>query len=543
MESESNAEAVSMLDRSRAGWFWPVLVMAVALSFPYAFGLSTFFSHDDFAILWFHKDWPIWQPWVYLNPHSFISYRPLTSYTLQVLFQAFGLAALPFGLALLALHVANITLLGRLVDRLFGDRALTLLTVILFAVNWEYCDAVFWRSTFSTALSWMLILLSANALLAYLDRGRRWRYAAALALTLAALLSKEAAINAPLILTLVLWARRRWTTPEEVGAPESGGAGRAWATLREAAPTLAPFYALAAAFTVFRFTAVRDAYGWILQGYELQGLSDAAAAGLKALSFWLIPFLPASEPVFGARSQAATQWILESSHGILPMLALVAAVLLRNRRLLFGVLWAVLAFFPNCFFPDAHTGRYYYGSIMGISIFFAEWLRILDRSFVQSLRPRLVATVRVTGSLLIFTFVFINMFFTTILIYDDARNCRAIEEVYNYLVTNQGRVPPRTLFLVHCLDQQNHFHDGFGLREMFKLALADDSIEAILPDQDSLTAKARLALMRGYDTPVPLFRDGNLFRMGVAVAPGSPGGGEKSVPAAPVSIANDQTGQ
>ncbi len=74
------------------GKLFSILGLALVLSFPYYFALETFFSHDDFVILWFHKDLSIWQPWQFLDVEVLTFYRPTQSYVMAVLFHFFGLA-------------------------------------------------------------------------------------------------------------------------------------------------------------------------------------------------------------------------------------------------------------------------------------------------------------------------------------------------------------------------------------------------------------------------------------------------------------------
>jgi hypothetical protein len=196
----------------------------------------------------------------------------------------------------------------------------------------------------------------------------------------------------------------------------------------------------------------------------------------------------------------------------------VITIAIRNRRMAFGILWAVLAFLPANCIPDYHTPRYYYGAITGIAIVYAEFLLALDRTIAARQRMAEIVTARLVGSILILAFVYSGMIYTTVLVNNDTRKCGEIEELYHFLVLQRGRVPPNTLFRVWCLNQQDHFHEGAGLREMFKLALDQDSVEAILPDQN-LTDQVRALLLKNYSRPVEVFREpSGHFRLVTAVA-------------------------
>jgi len=498
------------------GWFWPLLALASFLSLPYYFSLETFFSHDDFTILYFHKDWPVWKPWVYFQTNVLTFYRPFQSYAIALLFHLFGLTPFPFSLVLVAIHVANIVLFGHLVERLFENRALTLLSVIFYAADWEYCDVVFWKGNYGTALCWLFVLGAANVFIDYLRAGGRGRYFGALGMTVAALLSKEGAVNAPLLLSLLYCV----SPPQVAESSEKFaqtiaslakrlGANRA-ARLFDLARVLWPFYALLALYAIFHYLAVRDVYDWLPKGYEFQRPREAIAAIFYALTFWLTPFVSANVSLLASvRTQNLLSLWLDHfpiAFYILPVLLIAATIVLRNRRMAFGTLWAILAFFPANLIPDFHTARYYYGSIMGIAIVFAEIILAADRAIVARRRFAEMATARVIGSLLILAFVYSNMIYTTRLVSEDGRKCREIEDLYHFLVLYRKHVPPKTLFRVWCLSGEDHFHYGMGLREMFKLALAEESVEAILPDQN-LTDRVRTLLLSEYSKPVEVFRE------------------------------------
>jgi hypothetical protein len=509
------------------GWLWPVLGLATFLSFPYFFSLETFFSHDDFALLWFHKSWPLTRPWVFFQTDVLTFYRPVQNYLLAVLFHFFGMNPFPYGAILVALHVANIVLFGRMVYRVFDDIVLTFLSVIFFAADWQYCDVVFWKGNYGTALSWLFVLGACNLFADHLRGGGRRSYAGSLGLLVAALMSKETAANAPLLLSLLYWARwPRLSQPAEI--PERSAAAAA-VERRDWRPRavhflrlLAPFYALSLAYVVFHRLAVRDVYTWLPKGYEIQAPWEATKAIFHALTWWLAAPVSAGLPSLASeRTADSIQSWLDSNlslHFGLAAFLVIATIAVRNRRMAFGLLWAVLAFIPANMIPDYHTPRYYYGAIMGIAILFAEILVAADRAIARRGRFAAVASARVVGSLLILAFVFSNLICTTHNVAEDTRICRPIEDLYRFLVSQRGRVPPKTLFCVRCLRGPLHFHEGMGLREMFKLALQDDSVEAILPQPDqNLTAEVASLLEREYSKPVQVFREpSGRFRLLVA---------------------------
>ena len=504
------------------GWLWPILGLAVVLSFPYYFSLETFFSHDDFAILWFHKDWPIWQPWRFLDVHVLTFYRPLQSYTLAVLFHFFGMTPFPYCLVLVSIHLTNVVLFGRLIDRLFNDRSLAFLSVIFFAANWEYCDVVYWKGNYGTALSWLFVLASGNAFLDHLRTRRTFSRALSYVLAVAALLSKETAANVPIVFTLMygmyLWrpkeARDALQPFGEHATPPEESDLEPLRRPKRALLQLGPFYALAGAYAVFYRYGVKDVYVWLPKGYELAPPAEMVHAVAHAATFWLVWWFYAGVEILttGPAQLSLLRWLHRGvadlpafPYYVLPLLLVVASVALRNRRLLCGLLWAVVAFLPANLIAEYHTPRYYYGSLMGIALVYAEIFLSADRAIARRATFEMVAFARVIGALLILAFVATSMFLTTSYVGGEARRCRQIENVYRYLVSQRGRFPSKTLYEVGCLNQTDHFHYGMGVREMFKLALHDDEVEAVLPGQP-LTTRTLAILHEEYPRRVRLER-------------------------------------
>ena len=505
-------------EESSPGWFWPVLGLAIFLSVPYYFSLETFFSHDDFVILWFHKDWPLLKPWAFFQTDVLTFYRPLQDYALAVLFHFFDMIPFPYCVVLVAIHLANIVLFGRMVDRLFESRPLTFLATMFFAANWQYWEVVSWKGCYGTALSWLFAMGACNLFVDHL-RDRRWlRYLGAFGLAVGALLSKETAINLPLLFCLIYWVLMpRMALPlrgaEAQGPempPKEGRNPDAIRRLFDFVRLLLPFFLLVGAYVIFYFRFVRDVYTWIPKGYEWQGPVPAIAAVFHAMTFWLVSAVRAAvEVLVSARPrEAILVWF--AGHAflsyILPLALVAAAVTFGNRRLAFGIIWSVFAFFPANFTPIYDISRYYYGAVMGVAIIWAELFLAADRAIVRRWRFPAVAASRVAGCLVILFFVHANLFLATSIVNFDNGKCREIEDLYHFLVKQRGYFPSKTLFEVRCVNRDLHFHEGMGLREMFKLALEDDSIEAILPDQ-RLANEALTYLLRDYPKPVLVLRD------------------------------------
>lgn len=153
-------------------------------------------------------------------------YRPLTSLTLMVDWHFWGPNPLGYNLTNLFLHLALCLLYFRLLETLLGHRLAAFLAALLYAVHTMHTEAVTYTASRGDILGIVLML---GAMLAY-ARGRR---AAAAACYFFALFSKETMIMLPFYLLVldVAWVK----TP-----------------LRELPKKMTPYFAMMAAFWVFR---------------------------------------------------------------------------------------------------------------------------------------------------------------------------------------------------------------------------------------------------------------------------------------------------
>jgi tetratricopeptide (TPR) repeat protein len=130
------------------------------------------------------------------------SYRPLRTLAFRVIARLGGVAPLPFGLANLALYLAAALLILALARRLGLSAEASLAATALWLVAPVHVEPVLYCSALGDHLS---LVLELGALLLAIRPGRFWP-AVSLLLAMAAMLAKEMAVTAPLLIGLVAWA-------------------------------------------------------------------------------------------------------------------------------------------------------------------------------------------------------------------------------------------------------------------------------------------------------------------------------------------------
>jgi hypothetical protein len=134
-------------------------------------------------------------------------YRPLTSASMWVIYQAFGVWALPNQIINLVLHMANVFLLFRIVRREQADTTLALLFAAVFMVSKYTFLAATWTSDRPMVLTGLFLLLLINHLSQHDERsgntsGASVRVAAVAAFSVLALMSKESGLVVPAVALL-----------------------------------------------------------------------------------------------------------------------------------------------------------------------------------------------------------------------------------------------------------------------------------------------------------------------------------------------------
>lgn len=361
------------------------------------------------------------------------------------------------------------------VYRLFKDVALSALTGLFFAVSWVYTYTVSWAGNFGTLLSVLFTLVMLLSFYTFLyTRKRRWHIVSLISLA-AALLSKETAIHGIVLvsfLVVVFCVFRRKNIPEKSPDTEVS-----W---EQGIVALIPFAILSLGYVVFHFTCVRDVYTWVKKDYAFQSLYRTPESALISLNhlFFFFRF----DEVFGVVSVKLFWDFLIVNVQIVPLAVLIYAIIRRDRAMLFGFGFCLIALYPGLLLEDFHESRHYYLSAMGCALVMAalalrtiRWLRERKKNYVKPLTIPLVAFIG---------YMFLaSMGYNYTLNVEMKEQSKRIERLNTCLQEKKNVIPTQSLLIVRGLNREKDFINGLGLRELANLTLEDDSVEAILEDQ------------------------------------------------------------
>ncbi len=217
----------------------------------------------------------VWDSWTTLEQTD---YYPLTWSLLWLEWQMWGPYSARYHVVGILLHCLSSVLVWRVLVRLKVPGAVV--AALLFAVHPTGAESVAWISEQKNTLAMVFFLLTILAWLRFDDgEGRGW-YAAALALFVAALLSKASVVMLPVVLLLLAWWRAGRTRDEEQPAPASPSPGRV-------ALLLLPFFIASAAAAWVAMTTQATNIGTTLGRPEGEGFATHLAASGMAVWFYL----------------------------------------------------------------------------------------------------------------------------------------------------------------------------------------------------------------------------------------------------------------
>lgn len=207
---------------------------------------------------------------IWFQPGTTEEYAPLVHSAFWVEYQLWGNSVLWYHVTNLLLHACSAFLLVMLLRRL-GLAAAAWPAAFLFALHPVNVESVAWITEQQNALSTVFYLASALVFLRFdqrFDRGRkRSDYFIALALFLAALLSKPVTATLPFALMAILWWKHGRLDRERTVRP------------------LAPWVALGVAAEVFAVWAEHRALGSLSSHVTLPGVGRFLLAG-RAIAFY-----------------------------------------------------------------------------------------------------------------------------------------------------------------------------------------------------------------------------------------------------------------
>ncbi len=187
------------VNRTRVTDYGLIFLISVPL---FWHSLDIYFVSDNIA--------HILKSWQNLFNFNYYYYRPLSVITLFLDQKVWGGFAPGYHLSNALIHLLNVALVYRLALLFNAKRLTALAAALLFLVHPIHSLNIFWISGRTDMVCALFFLLSLFVTIRWLrgaqKRGMWW----AALLFLAALLSKEMALSAPLVLLLVLWYERRW---------------------------------------------------------------------------------------------------------------------------------------------------------------------------------------------------------------------------------------------------------------------------------------------------------------------------------------------
>jgi len=339
----------------------------------------------------------VWESWTTLEQTD---YYPLTWSLLWLEWQMWGPYSARYHVVGILLHCLSSVLVWRVLVRLKVPGAVV--AALLFAVHPTGAESVAWISEQKNTLAMVFFLLTILAWLRFDDgEGRGW-YAAALALFVAALLSKASVVMLPVVLLLLAWWRAGRTRDEEQPAPASPSPGRV-------ALLLLPFFIASAAAAWVAMTTQATNIGTTLGRPEGEGFATHLAASGMAVWFYLYKsLLPIRLAIVYPRWEINAGSPLSYVPTVAVVVAMAGLWLLLRRPwaracfLALGVfvvlLFPLLGFFDNAYWAYSRVAdRYVYFSLIAIAALVAaggmKLFGALPSSFRRMGRPVACAVV------------------------------------------------------------------------------------------------------------------------------------------------------
>lgn len=199
---------------SGLAFWWALAALLVATTGAYAPMLGHTFYSDDFRLVLDARDTGFGdtlrflccgeseRPWQY--------WRPGWRLLFQLAHAAFGTAPAPYMVVALAMHLACVTALFALAQRLTANLPVACAAALLFALHPGHVEAVVWvAAAFNVLPAALLLFVATGAVAAFLHHGRVRALVTGAVLAVASFLWKEAAYGFPALLALAWWQARR----------------------------------------------------------------------------------------------------------------------------------------------------------------------------------------------------------------------------------------------------------------------------------------------------------------------------------------------
>lgn len=290
--------------------------------------------------LWSIEEWSGFSDiWWFEGGDLGVFWRPVPSLIFEGSILLFGEQALPLHLLSVALHGLVAGMLLLLVRRLTGRPLLALLAGLFFLTCEDHSMTVGWIATQTDLICSLFIMVALAAQAAWLQRRRPWLLATSLAALALALLSKESAAVAPLLVVLMTLLMPRGRDEELLGKTAASLRVR-WLGFVGDWPSWIPALVLLAVYLVaFKVLG----FGGLSSGLYIDPLTDpgrfVARLAAHVPVMWLAALSPA--PPSLAMFQPETIPLLATA-GVLFFGVFIAGLWWMRRRAL--AVWAMGVF-------------------------------------------------------------------------------------------------------------------------------------------------------------------------------------------------------
>jgi hypothetical protein len=477
--------------RSRrvSGSGWLAFGLCCLISLPYLLSLQNFFSNDDWVHIHRSSGIAPRQVWRYFSPQVIWFYRPFQALQFGWLYHLAGVRPFFYNLSALVLHLAVCALVYSLARRLTSPRT-ALVASLLFAAQWLCSNVMHWCSNFNT-IHWALASLSMSLLFVrYLDTGRPCLLVATYGVLLVNFLTKESAVNAPLLMA-ALWCWHSGRQPQ-AQLPAS--------LAREAARLLGPAVLMTALYIGLHRAFVTDIHHSYFQ-IDYRFVAPVQAVRQTLLSFNLVLLSFTQDPLLLPMLPWLRSILISmAAHAYLaPFLLVLLAWKWRDRVLSLGIAWVFITLLPTAWLEVYQMHRFFYLPAFGAALILARLGQRLwqwaNRSVAITCEDSGVtlqgycrpARVLARGSrvLLVLSLAYLlvaNCSGVTMACLRDQADSRRVQSAFIALQAERHRFPRGSLLILRGLPRP-FFMRGMGVPEMVRLALQDPSAQAILQEQ------------------------------------------------------------
>jgi len=459
---------------------------SILFTLVYLPGLHSFFSNDDWALVYYYGQVRPERFWEYFSPAVIWFYRPLQAAQFGLLYHLFGLNELPFNLSLMAMHLV-VCWLGFLLLRGVTLRpALAAGAIALFAASWIYVDILIWKANFNTA-QWAILTLAACVTFArFLDTGSNsWRLYT-YGFCILNLFTKESAVSTPLLLLLV------WLCME--ARAQDLQPSRWAATVRRLTFLLGPAVVIVLVYVGLHHVLIKDIYTLQKADYVFVGPGQALRQCLVAFNHTLLSFhsdpvlLPAAPWLRAGIALLVTDRLaVPVNLAAVPLFLAILTWKRRDRVLAFGIGWLILSFVPMLFLSTFHASRFYYMPALGGALILARLFEIAWAG-ADRMRAGARSTTHIALAGFVVYFLVANVASTLNIVLADRDASTKSRAVYDLLLTQRGHLPSGCLVVLRNAPQ-TFFKEGLGAPEMARLALHDRTVDAVVDGQPMENAR------------------------------------------------------